>query len=68
MDQNQNQTKVTTAALLRMKRGESKTFTLPDVADIYTGKSIAYRAGRLAGCRYECKSDFPAKTLTITKV
>ncbi len=61
------QDKVTVSDLQGMKVGETRTFELPDARAIENGKVLAYRTGRMSGCRYKASSDFVNSTLTLTK-
>lgn len=59
--------KVTADALRRMEMGETVTFAVPDADAVETGKAIAYRMKNLLRCKFSCRSDYAANTLTITK-
>lgn len=67
MAQTTEKTKVTSDVLREMKMGETLTFALPDAAAVLTGKSLAYRMGRLLRCKFSAPADFDNNRLTITK-
>lgn len=60
-------TKVRTAVLREMKFGQSKSFKVPDGAAVESGKNLAYRMGRILGCKFSARADYDNMILTITK-
>lgn len=64
--------KVTSAALRKMKVGQTGTFELPKKEPYLSraansGKAIAYRLQRELNCKFTAVTDFENAVLTITK-
>lgn len=59
--------KLTRDDLRAIPEGETKTFTLPDPWACDSGKALAYQFQNLLGCKFSIRTDYSAKTLTITR-
>lgn len=59
--------KLTRDDLRSIGMGETKTFTLPNAKACDTGKAVAYQLQNLIGCKFSVRTDYTARTLTITK-
>lgn len=62
-----DRSKVTSAALRGMRTGETVAFGPMAAPLIDSGKTIAYRMGRILGCTFKASSDFERGILTIKK-
>lgn len=58
--------KLTRDDLRAIPEGETKTFALPDAKACDSGKALAYQFQNLLGCKFSIRTDYSAKTLTIT--
>lgn len=59
---------VSRSVLREMKIGDSRTFELNDAMAIDSAAVKAYQMQYIEGCRYVCKKNYVARTITITKL
>lgn len=66
MDKQTN--KVTAEQLMKMNRGATKVFQLPDVRACRNGASLAWQYQKIFNCTFKTAIDRDACILTITKI
>lgn len=60
--------KVTMNHLRDMSNDDTLTFNLPSASACNSGKSVAYQAQHLMGCRFKTSINYDECTLTIQKI
>lgn len=60
--------KVTVDMLSEMKVGDKICFELPDARACINGRSLCYIKQYTLGCKFKCRTNYVANTLTVEKL
>lgn len=60
--------KITVDMISKIGIGEAVCFELPDSRACYNGRSLCYNTQHLLGCKFKCRTNYVANTLTIEKL
>lgn len=61
-------TKITVEMLRKIEVGESVCFELPDARACYNGRALCYTFKSLMDCKFRCRINYVANTLTVEKL